>query len=394
MNIRKIAVTVISASMICSVISVTAIARDAIPDEELPTYFDEGNHTLGIVGDFTKWGSEPDIVMSDPDGDGIYVGVVRNLTAGEYEFKVRSDSNWDDSWGEYIEAEEKSFNSLTNCSVKVDEKADVFISLDTTGSDCLVWPVGVYSTEEKTPSQYGITGSMLSWGEGEHDTPMYELISGKYFGVLKEVPAGKQEFRIRADGEWNKSYGMYDPETDMTLNSQTNFSTEIPDSGYILVELDGTGKDPNLWPVSFTTVNGSGNISDQQYTGKELEEESEISEEPSENSEESEESDVSEVSDEPSESNEDEIVIQVSAESVAEPSESEPVSSNTTEYSAPTSVRSNTVVTRTPSTDTGVAYKPAESPATGDTTVPAVLIVISAAASGIAFVLFRKCTGR
>ena len=128
--------------------------------------------------------------------------------------------------------------------------------------------------------------------------------------------------------------------------------------------------------------------------GKELEEESEISEEPSENSEESEESDVSEVSDEPSESNEDEIVIQVSAESVAEPSESEPVSSNTTEYSAPTSVRSNTVVTRTPSTDTGVAYKPAESPATGDTTVPAVLIVISAAASGIAFVLFRKCTGR
>ena len=170
---------------------------------------------------------------------------------------------------------------------------------------------------------------------------------------------------------------MYDPETDMTLNSQTNFSTEIPDSGYILVELDGTGKDPNLWPVSFTTVNGSGNISDQQYTGKELEEESEISEEPSENSEESEESDVSEVSDEPSESNEDEIVIQVSAE-----------------YSAPTSVKSNTVVTRTPLTDTGVAYKPAESPATGDTTVPAVLIVISAAASGIAFVLFRKCTGR
>ena len=386
MSIRGIAAAALSASVLCSVISVTAFARDAIPEEELPTYFDEGNHTLGIVGDFTKWGTEPDIVMTDPDGDGVYIGVVRDLTAGEYEFKVRSDSNWDDSWGEYIEEEDKTFNSLTNCSVTVDYKADVYITLDTNGDDCVVWPVSVYSTEGESPSKYGITGSMLTWGEGEPDSPMYEVIKGKYFGLLREVPVGTQEFRVRADSEWNESYGMYDPETDKTLNSQTNFVTEIPDSGYILVELDATGKDSGLWPVSFTAVNSSGNISDLQYTGKEIEDEPELSEEPSEESEDSQDSEKSEASPELSEESEEEIVIEISAEGVSETSESE---NSAAESSVPHSESSNIIVTGAASAR-NVTYAPVESPATGDSVVPVVLIIVSAAAACAAVMMYRN----
>ena len=212
------------------VFSVAASARDMIPEDELSTYFDEGNHTIGIAGDFNEWGKTPDIIMTDADDPD------KDIT----------------------------FNSQINCHFDVNVSADVFVTLDTRGSDSMVWPVNIYSTEEMEPSKYGITGNMLSWGKDEEDAPMYELSKGKYAGVLREVPAGEQEFKVRANSSWDESYGVYEPDYDRTNNSQTNCKTTIPDSGYIIVELDATGADRMLWPVSFAAIDSAGNISDIQ----------------------------------------------------------------------------------------------------------------------------------
>ena len=53
-------------------------------------------HTYGLVG--TLVGSWDEDVEMTKDNDGIYVAVVNNVAAGNYEFKVRADKAWDISY--------------------------------------------------------------------------------------------------------------------------------------------------------------------------------------------------------------------------------------------------------------------------------------------------------
>ena len=65
---------------------------------------------LGVIGGFNDW--ESDIAeMTDDDGDGIYVGVIKDVPAGEYDFKVRADGAWDISWGVYEPDYDRTQNS-------------------------------------------------------------------------------------------------------------------------------------------------------------------------------------------------------------------------------------------------------------------------------------------
>ncbi len=84
--------------------------------------------TLGIIGGFNDWSG--DVEMSDPDGDGVYEGVV--TAEGTYEFKVRADGGWDYSWGEYEADYDRTQNSQTNCSATVEEGCKLVVKLDTT----------------------------------------------------------------------------------------------------------------------------------------------------------------------------------------------------------------------------------------------------------------------
>lgn len=360
------------------VFSVAASARDMIPEDELSTYFDEGNHTIGIAGDFNEWGKTPDIIMTDADGDGIFIGVVRSLKSGSYQFKVRADGNWDDSWSEYDPDKDITFNSQINCHFDVNVSADVFVTLDTRGSDSMVWPVNIYSTEEMEPSKYGITGNMLSWGKDEEDAPMYELSKGKYAGVLREVPAGEQEFKVRANSSWDESYGVYEPDYDRTNNSQTNCKTTIPDSGYIIVELDATGADRMLWPVSFAAIDSAGNISDIQYTGKEkATQESSV---PTESSAESERSDESSgETSQVSEKSEEESVIEFSAESGGKEEKSESSSKSAGTAAGNTNTGSSTSAT-----------VKSDAPSTGETVAAVALLSVLTAALGMIVLSVKK----
>ena len=51
----------------------------------------------GIVGNMTGWGNDADYAMYEVEA-GVYVGKTAELPAGDYQFKVRADSDWADSF--------------------------------------------------------------------------------------------------------------------------------------------------------------------------------------------------------------------------------------------------------------------------------------------------------
>lgn len=75
-------------------ITMTAAAHSEIPEEEVPEYLSSGNHTFGLCGDFTGWEEFGDLMLADPDGDGLYVGYIKDPGEGEHQFKVRADGDW------------------------------------------------------------------------------------------------------------------------------------------------------------------------------------------------------------------------------------------------------------------------------------------------------------
>ena len=216
----------------------------------------------GIIGSMTGW--EYDIPMTDIDGDGIYTGVCKDLKAGSYEFTVRADGMWDEYWGAYEENEDRTMNSQINCHITVKNTADLIVTIDTNGDDEIVWPVSYCTTEEINASKYSIIGSMTRWTA---DIPMYEYTDGKYVGMVKNVPAGQHEFRVRADGAWDDSWGVYEKEYDRTNCSQTTLSAVIDETSDILVLFDTTGDDYIIWPVSFAVITDNV-LKSEQYAGK------------------------------------------------------------------------------------------------------------------------------
>ena len=112
--------------------------------------------TLGITGSFNNWGNdgEPDVQMSDDDGDGIYVGYVEIESVTEdmiselysdgtptgksgVQFKIRANGEWDYSWGEYEPEYNRTLNSQTNFCVEdaeVGEELIIKVELDTSNT--------------------------------------------------------------------------------------------------------------------------------------------------------------------------------------------------------------------------------------------------------------------
>ncbi len=131
--------------------SVAVVNASALSADEMKT------HSVGICGAFNGWGSTPDVVMTDDDGDGIWEGTVEidNVTedmiqestedkgsAGVVsrgfsgvQFKVRLDNEWGTSWGDYEEAYDRTENSQTDCCAKeavAGQPLTIKVKLDTT----------------------------------------------------------------------------------------------------------------------------------------------------------------------------------------------------------------------------------------------------------------------
>ncbi|MBO4538190.1 MAG: hypothetical protein J5694_04910 [Erysipelotrichaceae bacterium] len=69
-------------------------AMEGIDYEEILEYV-PGDHTYGIVGEFTGWGSTEDVAMEKGEGNTWYGVATLNANSP---WKVRADGAWDNSW--------------------------------------------------------------------------------------------------------------------------------------------------------------------------------------------------------------------------------------------------------------------------------------------------------
>ena len=86
--------------------------------------------TYGIIGSMTDWTTDIPMTPTDIGYEGSFT-----VEPGTYEFKVRANGTWDDSWGVYEEDFDRTYNSQTNVKVKVDSKTRFTVCLNTYTSD-------------------------------------------------------------------------------------------------------------------------------------------------------------------------------------------------------------------------------------------------------------------
>lgn len=135
MNKSKVLSVVLAGAMVAAMGAMTASAADLSTD------------SVGLCGEHNEWGASADIAMTDDDGDGVYEGTITvdpatlEAAADGLEFKVRTNSAWDDSWG-VLDENGCTWNSQTNCKTDaLTEKSDIVVKFDTTGGDEMTYPV-------------------------------------------------------------------------------------------------------------------------------------------------------------------------------------------------------------------------------------------------------------
>ena len=97
--------------------------------------------TYGVTGTFPdceNWTKDIELKESSSK-PGIYVATVKNLPQDTYQFKVRANGEWTDSWGELDRG--ATYNSQINCEVTLNRTSNVEITFDTTNEDSQLWVV-------------------------------------------------------------------------------------------------------------------------------------------------------------------------------------------------------------------------------------------------------------
>jgi len=259
MQTKKIIGIALAAALVGSMAAVAAASVSAAGVVE-PGFSLEG-HSVGIIGGFNGWSS--DIAeMTDDDGDGVYVGVVNNVAAGDTEFKIRLDGDdaWTYSWGEYEADYDRTFDSQTNCKISTTETTDLVVLLDTNGADPNVWAVNYFTVENEggdpdatAYSSYAAIGKFNGWSA---DVAMTN--KGGVYGVGIGTLSGEElteGFKVRADAQWSDfgNWGVYEADYDRTENSQTNCTIEgITEAKDVQVFLNTNGAVQALWRVVYT----------------------------------------------------------------------------------------------------------------------------------------------
>ena len=140
MNKAKVLSAALAAAMLASVVAVSASA-----------YSTEGK-TYGVCGIFTNNWTE-DIEMTGSGGvytaevtiDNVTEDMITELTSDGtptgktgIQFKVRGVGDWTDSWGQYEEDQDRTYNSQTNCCIEgaeVGKPLKFKVTFDTTKMD-------------------------------------------------------------------------------------------------------------------------------------------------------------------------------------------------------------------------------------------------------------------
>ena len=131
----------------------------------------------------------------------------------------------------------------TNCNVTLEEGQKLIVRLDTTKVDDAAkeneesyvndegfnfkqegydfWPVTfevVDDTQTRPFQTLGVIGGFNSWASDIAEMTD-EDGDGVYEAVVEGVDAGTYDFKVRADGAWDYSWGVYEAEYDRTLTA-------------------------------------------------------------------------------------------------------------------------------------------------------------------------------
>ncbi len=149
MRKSKILASAVSVALVASVAASAAISASAVAKVD-----EIASHNMGIVGSFNDWSTDGEVAMTNNGGvwegvvdipevtEGMVVDATKDDGNGTQiprgmkgiTFKVRLDGSWDDSWGDYEPAFDRTYNSQTNCCVeaKVGTHVKITVKLDTT----------------------------------------------------------------------------------------------------------------------------------------------------------------------------------------------------------------------------------------------------------------------
>ncbi len=297
MQTKKIIGIALAAALVSSMAAVAATSVSAA---------DAKFTTLGVIGGFNEWGG--DVAMTDADGDGVYEAEV--TVVGDYDFKVRADGAWDLSWGVYEADYDRTQNSQTNAHATVAEGQKLVVKLDTTkvddaakaNADSFVnnadfnfdadgidfWALTFEVVDASVPTTgdnqvkpfktLGVIGGFNEWGG---DVAMTDDGNGVY--VAEVTTVGEYDFKVRADGAWDYSWGIYESDYDRTQNSQTNAHATVAEGQKLVVKLDTTKVDDaakanagshvnesdfdfategyDFWPLTFEVVSATDDTS-------------------------------------------------------------------------------------------------------------------------------------
>ena len=153
---------------------------------------------LGCPGDW-----QPECVatlLTDPNGDGIYTFISRDIPAGSYDFKVALDENWTTSY------------PAGNVSFSVNSIGEqVTIIYDTSNNDVTVNVSGPISITlvGSLQSELGCTdmgaGAGGDWEPACSQTHLSEIGNGVWRGIF-DLPTGNYDYKMALDDSWTVSY--------------------------------------------------------------------------------------------------------------------------------------------------------------------------------------------
>ncbi len=147
--------------------------------------------SIGLVGDFTGWGSSPDVAMNTTDNVSF---TLNNYTfASNAVLKFRQDSNWATNWG-------GSFPSGTGAP----GGSDISVPAGTYNISFNLSTLAYSFNTTVSTLNIGIVGELTNWGS-DPDIAMTSTDGVTYYKYDYTFPAGDVKFR--QDNAWSNSWG-------------------------------------------------------------------------------------------------------------------------------------------------------------------------------------------